>query len=297
MKSAKMIFEKLLRPPLPLLILIPLLSFAALIFIFVSGSTDGASAYGIYCMSAYSLTVWVIALPKLVRRMHTAFDNSKAVQRLIRTEIVTKYLNDPEFRGSVGIFQSMTVNFLYVIFRIAVGISCASMWFIFMAVYYSVLGGLRAYLLICSRKRTPETERRCCRRTAQMPFLLNIPMGIMIMLTVFTDSGYSYPGYVIYLSAIYAFYAMAASAVNLVKFRRHGGPFLSAAGVLNFVSAMMSILGLQTAMLSRFSEDGEEICRTMNAVTGGFVCTAVVVIAVYMLMHSKKTERETIGVE
>ena len=105
MKSAKMIFEKLLRPPLPLLILIPLLSFAALIFIFVSGSTDGASAYGIYCMSAYSLTVWVIALPKLVRRMHTAFDNSKAVQRLIRTEIVTKYLNDPEFRGSVGIFR------------------------------------------------------------------------------------------------------------------------------------------------------------------------------------------------
>ena len=297
MKSAKMIFKKMLCPPLPLLILVPLLSFAALIFIFVSGNTDGASAYGIYCMSAYSLTVWVIALPKLVRRMHTAFDNSKTVQRLIGSEIGTKYLNDPEFRGNVGILLSMTVNFLYVIFRIAAGIFFASAWFISMAVYYSVLGGLRAYLIICSRKRTPETELRCYRRTARMLFLLNIPMGIMIMFTVFTDSGYSYPGYVIYLSAIYAFYAMTASVVNLVKFRRHGGPLLSAAGVLNFISAMMSILGLQTAMLSRFSEDGEETCRTMNAVTGGFVCTAVVVIAVYMLMHSKRTERKAIGVE
>ena len=37
----------------------------------------------------------------------------------------------------------------------------ASVWFLSMAVYYLVLGGLRAYLIVCYRRRTPELERRC----------------------------------------------------------------------------------------------------------------------------------------
>ena len=72
-------------------------------------------------------------------------------------------------------------------------------------------------------------------------------MGGMIVLMVRTNSGFSYPGYIIYLSALYTFYAMAVSVINLVKFRRLGSPILSAAKVLNLVSAMMSVLGLQTA--------------------------------------------------
>ena len=37
----------------------------------------------------------------------------------------------------------------------------ASVWFLSMAVYYLVLGGLRAYLIVCYRRRTPDLERRC----------------------------------------------------------------------------------------------------------------------------------------
>ena len=59
------------------------------------------------------------------------------------------------------------------------------------------------------------------------------------------------------MSAFYTFYTMVISVLNLVKFRKLGSPILSAAKVLNFIAAMMSILGLQTAMISRFSENGE----------------------------------------
>ena len=64
----------------------------------------------------------------------------------------------------------------------------ASVWFLSMAVYYLVLGGLRAYLIVCYRRRTPELERRCYYTTAWLLFLLNIPMGGMIVLMVRTDS-------------------------------------------------------------------------------------------------------------
>ena len=107
-----------------------------------------------------------------------------------------------------------------------------------------------------------------------------------------TNSGFSYPGYVIYLSALYTFYAMIMSIVNIVKFRKLGSPVLSVAKVLNFVSAMMSILGLQTAMISRFSANGENYRKMMNAITGGFVWGGVILIAVYMLQQSRKVRKK-----
>ena len=113
------------------------------------------------------------------------------------------------------------------------------------------------------------------------------PMGGMIVLMVPTDSGYSYPGYVTYLSALYTFYTIILAIVNLVTFRKLGSPILSAAKVLNFVAALMSLLGLQTAMIPQFSTEGENFRRLMNAITGGGVWFSVILTAVYMLLHSR----------
>ena len=82
--------------------------------------------------------------------------------------------------------------------------------------------------------------------------MLNIPMAGMIVLMMQTDSGFAYLGYLIYLSAMYTFYMMILSIINLVKFRKMDSSIISAAKVLNFVSALMSVLGLQTAMISLF---------------------------------------------
>lgn len=82
------------------------------------------------------------------------------------------------------------------------------------------------------------------------------------------------------------------AVVNVVKFRKLGSPILSAAKILNFISAMMSILGLQTAMISRFSENGDNYRKTMNAITGGFVYCIVIFVAVFMLICSRKNKKE-----
>lgn len=207
-----MFFQKLLHPSKWVVIFVPPLSFAALIFIFATQTTRSVSAYMIYCM----------------------------------------------------------------------------------AVYYLVLGCLRAYLIVCYRRRDPELEHRCYHTTAWLLFLLNVPMGGMIVLMVRTNSGFSYPGYIIYLSALYT---MVTSIQNLVKFRKLGSPILSAAKVLNFIAAMMSILGLQTAMISRFSENGESYRKMMNAITGGFVYGIVILIAVIMLLCSRKTRKKVEMIE
>ena len=297
MEQAKIFFQKLLHPSKWVLIFVPPLSFAVLIFIFATQITRSASAYMIYCMSAYSLMIWLVAFPRLTKRTKSAIMSSRIIRKIGSSKITGRYLNDLAFRGSVSIYQGVAVNFFYVVFRIATGIRYASIWFISMAVYYLVLGGLRAYLIFCYRRGNTELEHRCYHTTAWLLFLLNIPMGGMIVLMVRTNSGFSYPGYIIYLSALYTFYTMVTSIQNLVKFRKLGSPILSAAKVLNFITAMMSILGLQTAMISRFSENGESYRKMMNAITGGFVYGIVILIAVIMLLRSRKTRKKVETIE
>lgn len=289
--------QKLLHPPGWVLIFVPLLSFAALATVFIRQCPENILVYLIYSLSAYSLTIWLAALLGLTKRAKSAMMGSKLMRKAAASPIMGRYFKDLAFRGSISIYQGIAVNLFYVAFRIMAAIRYASVWFLSMAVYYLVLGGLRAYLIVYYRRRTPELERRCYHTTAWFLFLLNIPMGGMIVLMVRTDSGFSYPGYVIYLSALYTFYTMITSAINLIRFRRLGSPILSAAKVLHFVAAMMSILGLQTAMISRFSENGENYRRMMNAITGGFVYGIVILIAIYMLLHGRYLRKKVESVE
>lgn len=294
---ARKLLQKLLHPPGWVLIFVPLLSFAALAAVFIRQCPENILVYLIYSLSAYSLTIWLAALLGLTKRAKSAMMGSKLMRKAAASPITGRYFKDLAFRGSISIYQGMAVNFFYVAFRVVAAIRYASVWFLSMAIYYLVLGGLRAYLIVCYCRRTPELERRCYHTTAWFLFLLNIPMGGMIVLMVRTDSGFSYPGYVIYLSALYTFYTMITSAINLIRFRRLGSPILSAAKVLNFVAAMMSILGLQTAMISRFSENGEDYRKMMNAITGGFVYGIVILIAIYMLLHGRYLRKKVESVE
>lgn len=294
---ARKLLQKLLHPPGWVLIFVPLLSFAALAAVFIRQCPENILVYLIYSLSAYSLTIWLAALLGLTKRAKSAMMGSKLMRKAAASPIMGRYFKDLAFRGSISIYQGIAVNLFYVAFRIMAAIRYASVWFLSMAVYYLVLGGLRAYLIVYYRRRTPELERRCHHTTAWFLFLLNIPMGGMIVLMARTDSGFSYPGYVIYLSALYTFYTMITSAINLIRFRRLGSPILSAAKVLHFVAAMMSILGLQTAMISRFSENGENYRRMMNAITGGFVYGIVILIAIYMLLHGRYLRKKVESVE
>lgn len=295
--KAKMILKKLLFPEKWVLIFVPPLSFAALAVIFAYEKTESAAAYAAYFLSAYSLTIWSIALPRFLKCARKAVENCGAVQKFKHSKIGEKYLGDINFRGSVSIYQGMAANYLYVIFRFILWLRYGSVWFISIAIYYLVLGCLRARLIVAYGHKNPEKEIVCYRQTAWLLFLLNITMGGMIVQMVRANSGFSYPGVIIYLSAMYTFYIMILSVINLVKFRRVGSPVLSAAKVLNFISAMMSVLALQTAMISRFSNGDETFRKTMNTITGSAVYAAVIAIAVYMLLHSGRLRKQVKVIE
>lgn len=65
--------------------------------------------------------------------------------------------------------------------------------------------------------------------------------------------------------------------------------------MLNLVSVMMSILGLQNAIFPRFFANVEDYHRMMNAIIGGFVYGIVIIIAVYMQLYGRKHRKEDVS--
>ncbi len=55
---------------------------------------------------------------------------------------------------------------------------------------------------------------------------------------------------------------------------------------------MMSMLALQTALISRFGGDDPVFARVMTSVTGGVVCLISVALALGMLRVSRSRDKE-----
>ena len=118
---------------------------------------------------------------------------------------------------------------------------------------------------------------------------MNQALAGIVAFIVYQNKGYDYPGILIYAMAAYTFYITITAVINLVKFRKHGSPILSAAKAINLVAAMVSMLSLTTAMLSQFGgKNDADFRRIMTGAVGGGVCIIVLGMAVFMIVRSTK---------
>ena len=77
-----------------------------------------------------------------------------------------------------------------------------------------------------------------------------------------------FPGAVV---ALYTFYTTIMAVVNLVRDRKSGSPVRAAARGVNLAAALVSMLSLETAMLTQFNDGskGAFFRRAMIGSTGG----------------------------
>ena len=87
--------------------------------------------------------------------------------------------------------------------------------------------------------------------------------------------------------AMYTFYAMINAVRSIIRFRHRGSPVLSAAKAVSLVAALVSVLSLETAMLTQFgTAEDERFRQIMTGATGAVVCVAVLAMAAYMTAKS-----------
>ncbi len=287
MRRAGAFFLRLLRLPAWAQVILLPAAFGAAGYCLAAGRGRGAAAYVVYALAAYALAVLIADMPGVTKRVRWVMMESKPA----KTPLAVRFRADAAFRVEAGLWRSMAVSGALAVFH---GAACArygSVWFGALAAYDVGLAALRAGIALPLRRGAAD-EWRVYRRTGARLLLLNVPMGGMIALMVRTNSGYSYPGFVIYVSAMYAFYAMAMSVRGLARFRRAGSPVLSAAKAVNFVAAMMSMLGMQTAMIARFSGGDERFRQMMNGAAGVAVWAGTIAAAAVMLRRGAREGRK-----
>lgn len=117
----------------------------------------------------------------------------------------------------------------------------------------------------------------------------NISLTDVVVLVIRKNEGFQYAGYLIYIMAMYAFYNIITAVMNVVKYRKYRSPVMSAAKIVSLAAALVSMLSLETAMLTQFgSTDTEMSRRIMTACTGAGVCTMILAMAVYMIYHATR---------
>lgn len=207
-----------------------------------------------------------------------------------------QYKADPVFRTHVSLYLSLAINLLFVAINLLSYLLYRSMWFIVLAVYYSTLAGMRFVLLRFMRGgglgRDRLGELKSARFCGFILLVMNFALFGAVLMILYVNKGFSYHGTLIYAVAAYTFYYVVHAAINLFKFRIYNSPVLSAAGVITLSAALVSMLALETALLSRFGAEMSAADKWwMIALTGAGIGIAVIVMSGRIITQTTKEIR------
>lgn len=283
--------KKLLFPPVWLMFLLTAVSAGGLVVVFIRGMSETPVAYGVYVLSFYTLCVvtvfCVMVLPGQLQQIK---------EKIYANPFGNRFLTNRAFRTKVTLNASLGVNLLYVGTNVLMWYLQRSWWFVVLACYYVILSLMRFLLLryvlhneIGSSVLGEWKRSRIC---AVILLLVNLSLSGAVLMILYQNRGFDYPGVLIYVMAAYTFYSTIHAIVDLIKYRKLGSPIMTTAKIVSLSSALVSMLSLETAMFSQFGADmAPEDQRLMIILTGAGVSVIVVTLSVILIVRATREIR------
>lgn len=284
MEKLKTICRKLLFPHMAILILLVPMAAALLIYAFAFENAHPGVVYVSYALSAYALTIVCIRTPAIIAW-------AKRFKRDNR--YLSRYFSDPHLRVKISLYGSLALNTAYAIFQMGLGFRHASVWFYSLAVYYVLLAVMRYFLLKETVNTVPGKNRfrelllyRLC---GVLLLVMNLALAVIVFYIAWQNRGFEHHYITTIAMAAYTFATLTKAIVNVVKYRKYQSPIMSASKAISLAAACVSILTLETAMLTVFGEGNDPLFRQiMTSTTGAAVCLLVLAIAIYMIVRATK---------
>lgn len=283
--------KKLLFPPVWVMVLLTAASAALLVLVFLKGWEETPIAYGVYVLAFYTLTVVSIfcaaVLPNRYRQLK---------QKIYDHPLGNRYMTDRVFRVKISLYLSLGISLLYVGTNLWSWYLSRSWWFVVLGGYYAIMAVMRFLLVRYVRLNAPGSsilnEWKRSRACAYILLLINLTLSGAVLMILFQNRGYDYPGMLIYVMALYTFYATVHAIVDIVKYRKLGSPIMSTAKIVSLSAALVSMLNLETAMFAQFGgEMAPEDQRVMIAATGAGISVIVVTLSVLLIVRATKEIR------
>ena len=245
-----------------------------------------------YVGAAASLTLSVCYFVSEVQYVSRKVSNAFASINPFTNRLTNDYL----FRTVLFTFPGMGLNVVFAVFNSIIGVTSRSFWYGLLAVYYLLLSVMRfAAILYTHYKRKNISEQDKARRELKIykscGYLLTvISFGLVaaVLVLVFQRTEKSYPGSLIYIVALYTFWKLSISVVNVTKAHKIKSPQLIALRNIGHADALVSMISLEVSMLTMFGSANDRVAKTVYAISGGFVCIAVFVLGTFMIRDTKK---------
>ena len=292
----KKLGKKLLFPPVWLMVIFVIISAVALTLIFVKGSEESIPAYIFYVLAFYTLTVVTIFCAMVLPKQYSTIK-----KKIYDNPLGNRYMTDRAFRTNISLSASFFISMLYVGINLWSWHMLGSYWFMVLAVYYVIMAVMRYLLVRYVRIQKIGTdilsEWKRSRICACILLLINLSLSGAVLMILYQHRGYDYPGMMIYVMAMYTFYALTMSIVDIVKYRKMGSPIMSTAKIVSLSAALVSMLNLETAMFAQFGASlSPENQQIFIILTGAGISITVVTLSVILIVRAtKEIRRENYG--
>lgn len=289
--SIKDLWEKVKKPKKwfsILYIILTLAVIAATIVLLCLNLSNTWYAYILYGVSAIVLTYAVYIVVYFVPDMRNA-----TIKMLRKSKLLSEMLDSYGYRSFVFASFSFIINICFAIFQAVIAILSRSIWYGALATYYIVISSIRGGIIAVNRKRKTKNNQyteiqqiKSYRNCGIYIVMLNFVFVAAIAQMALTDSGFQYAGLMIYVMATYTFYKAAMAIYNLIKAKKFNDYTLQSIKNLSLVDALVSVLALQTALLSEFSPGYSQLLP--NSLTGAGVSLFTIGIGIYMIIKGNK---------
>ena len=292
----KKLGKKLLFPPIWMMVILIFASAVALTLIFVNQMEQSIPAYIVYILAFYTLCAVTIFCVMVLPKQYSAIK-----QKIYGNPLGNRYMTDRVFRTNISLSVSFVISMLYVGINLWSWHMLGSYWFMVLAVYYVIMAVMRFLLVRYVRIRKIGadilSEWKRSRICAYILLLINLSLSGAVLMILYQHRGYDYPGVMIYVMAMYTFYALTMSIVDIVKYRKMGSPIMSSAKIVSLSAALVSMLNLETAMFAQFGGDmAPENQRIFIILTGAGISITVVTLSVILIVRAtKEIRRENYG--
>ena len=257
------LLKSIIDIPTPLLIILIAVSTISLVFIFSHGYEDGTIAPLFYTLSAYALASSCFKIPKL----------KPLVKRIKENEI----FKNTARRQKYSLTLSVVFNGLYIVTKSIAGLVFHTPWLIALAAYYLIVFLMKLILVF-----TKEATRKTPLLLGSALIISTLPLSFISKALVKKSFAFTYPGYLIYVFALYSFIFLSTALYGFITNGRNKSIKEKCYRTLSLSLAAVTILTLQSAMFSSFSPNENPLFeKRMHAI----LSLAIVIIVALLGLH------------
>ncbi|MBR0132869.1 MAG: hypothetical protein IJM14_07305 [Lachnospiraceae bacterium] len=211
---------------------------------------------------------------------------NKLFQKLDKTVLGHKLLQDPLFRLLVTANMKMGWNALYSIFNGIMGLVYRSFWFVSMFAYYAVLSVMWFIVVSSKEKNKIKSLSKMMKMIGiGMVFLAIVVSGIVCM-GIAEKRNPHYNIVIMITIAAYTFFIVIQAIINTVKAHKKKDLTVIMLRNISLASAIGSMHSLERSMLGTFGDADDRFSMIMMAISGAVAFLLVAAIGVLMIIKA-----------